>query len=78
VLFLINYFITDKVVFDNVFEATVIPKQSQLNDMIAKLFPLHALVTINIHFFEKINQGQSKLHFELVIASIVIQMLEHY
>ena len=50
----VNNFIADEVIFDDIFETPIISKQAQLNDMVAKFFPFHRLVTVDINFFEKI------------------------
>lgn len=51
----IDYFFAGEVRFNNIFEATIVPKQTKFYDMIAKLFPLHSLIAIDVDLFEKIN-----------------------
>jgi hypothetical protein len=74
---LVSYPFRWKVVFDYVFERTIISQQSQLYDMITELFPLHSLIAVDINLLEKVNQCQSYLMLKLFIFLVIIQMLKH-
>ena len=77
VFFLVDNSLRGEIGFNYILERAVIPQQTQLNDMVAELFPLHGLVAVDVHFLEEINQCQSDLVLEFLVFLVVVQMLQH-
>ena len=59
----VNDLVAGEVRFDHIFKTAVVSQQSQLNDMITELLPLHGLIPIDIHFLEEVDESQSKVLF---------------
>lgn len=76
-LFSVYHLIANEVILDDIFKAPIVPQESKLDDMIAKFFPLHGLISIDIHLLEEVNEGKSESQFQFGIITIVVQMFEH-
>ena len=76
-LFSVDYLITYKIVLDNILKTSVVSEQTELDDVIAELFPLHCLVAIDIDLLEEIDEGQGEFHLQLLVGAVVVEMLKH-
>lgn len=45
--------------------------------MVAKLFPFHGLVPINIHLLKEIDQGQCEILLKFLVLSVILEMFKH-
>lgn len=68
----IYHLITKIIILDNILETSIVPKQTQLYDMVAELLPFHALVAIHIHLLEEVYQSEREPQFQTVVVAIVI------
>ena len=73
----VSHLLAWKVGFNYIFEATVIPQQTQLDDMVAELLPLHGLISINVNLFEEIDQRKGEILLQLGVLIIVLEVLQH-
>lgn len=48
--------VADEIIFDNILETSVISQKSELDDMVAKLLPLHCLVSVDVDLFEEVDE----------------------
>lgn len=77
VFFLVHESVTQKIAFDEVFEAPVVSKETQLDDVVGEFLPLHGSVAIDIDFLEQFDESQCHLHLELFVVFIKVQMFQH-
>lgn len=75
--FLVHESVTQKIAFDEVFEAPVVSKETQLDDVVGEFLPLHGSVAIDIDFLEQFDESQRHLHLELFVVFIKVQMFQH-
>jgi hypothetical protein len=62
VLLSVDYLVADEIIFDDIFEGSVVPEQTQLDDVVAELLPLHALIPVDVDLLEEIYQCQGQFH----------------
>lgn len=74
---LINYFLAGKVRLDYIFEASIISKQSEFDNMVTKLLPLHSLIAVDINLLKKINKSKCQILLKLLIPAIILKVLKH-
>lgn len=53
--FPVDHFIADEIIFDDIFEAPIISEQTQLDDMVAELFPFHGLIAVDVDLLEEVD-----------------------
>ena len=77
VFFLVGHLITEEIGLDDVLKTAVVPKQSQLDDVVTELLPLHCLVAVDIHFLEEVDEGHCEFLLEDGVIAVVVEVLQH-
>jgi hypothetical protein len=62
---------------DDVLEVAVVAGEAQLDDVVAKLFPLHGLVVVDVDLLEEVDEGQRKAVLQFLVFGVVLEVLEH-
>lgn len=66
-----------EVALDDILEGPVVPEQSQLDDVVAELLPLHCLVPVDIHLLKEVDECQGQFMFESLALLVIVQVLQH-